>query len=163
MRDNPERFIESNTENSWLRYLNNVYSRCTWFIQTWALSFQVLFKDFSRTNHIFPRTRFPLNWTVLPVLLAFWVRFRPALARTQDVSSTVTTLTQCFSLVRSQCTYPAFVLRVTFPLVLKALALLPFWLHDTTKDDSQETSQDRLEIVVWYELLQYLTPGRHSS
>ena len=27
MRDNPERFIESNTENSWLRYLNNVYSR----------------------------------------------------------------------------------------------------------------------------------------
>ena len=24
MRDNPERFIESNTENSWLRYLNNV-------------------------------------------------------------------------------------------------------------------------------------------
>ena len=29
MRDNPERFIESNTKNSWLRYLNNmsVYSR----------------------------------------------------------------------------------------------------------------------------------------
>ena len=24
MRDNPERFIESNTENSWLRYLNNM-------------------------------------------------------------------------------------------------------------------------------------------
>ena len=27
IRDNPERFIENNTENSWLRYLNNVYSR----------------------------------------------------------------------------------------------------------------------------------------
>ena len=24
MRENPERFIESNTENSWLRYLNNM-------------------------------------------------------------------------------------------------------------------------------------------
>ena len=24
MRDNPERFIESNTETSWLRYLNNM-------------------------------------------------------------------------------------------------------------------------------------------
>ena len=26
MRDNPGRFIESNTENSWLRYLNNMYT-----------------------------------------------------------------------------------------------------------------------------------------
>ena len=26
MRDNPERFVESNTENSWLEYLN-VYAR----------------------------------------------------------------------------------------------------------------------------------------
>ena len=26
MRDNPERFIESNTENSWLRYLNNTWA-----------------------------------------------------------------------------------------------------------------------------------------
>ena len=24
MRDHPERFVESNTENSWLRYLNNI-------------------------------------------------------------------------------------------------------------------------------------------
>ena len=32
MRDNPERFIESNTENSWLRYLNNnmCISQGTW-------------------------------------------------------------------------------------------------------------------------------------
>ena len=30
MRDNPERFIESNTENSWLRYLNNMCIQCTW-------------------------------------------------------------------------------------------------------------------------------------
>ena len=79
MRDNPERFIESNTENSWLRYLNNVYSRCTWFIQTWALSFQVLFKDFSRTNHIFPRTCFPLNWTVCLYFSLFECDFGPLL------------------------------------------------------------------------------------
>ena len=30
MRDNPERFIESNTENSWLRYLNNMCTQGTW-------------------------------------------------------------------------------------------------------------------------------------
>ena len=30
MRDNPERFIESNTENSWLRYLNNMSTQGTW-------------------------------------------------------------------------------------------------------------------------------------
>ena len=30
MRENPERFIESNTENSWLRYLNNMRTQGTW-------------------------------------------------------------------------------------------------------------------------------------
>ena len=30
MRDNPERFIENNTEDSWLRYLNNMYIQGTW-------------------------------------------------------------------------------------------------------------------------------------
>ena len=30
MRDNPERFIESNTENSWLKYLNNMCIQGTW-------------------------------------------------------------------------------------------------------------------------------------
>ena len=30
MRDNPERFIESNTENSWLRYLYNIAIQGTW-------------------------------------------------------------------------------------------------------------------------------------
>ena len=30
MRDNSERFIESNTENSWLRYLNNMSIQGTW-------------------------------------------------------------------------------------------------------------------------------------
>ena len=30
MRDNPERFIESNTENSWLRFLNNMSIQGTW-------------------------------------------------------------------------------------------------------------------------------------
>ena len=34
MRDNPERFIESNTESSWLRYLNNT-TVCV-FMGTWA-------------------------------------------------------------------------------------------------------------------------------
>ena len=30
MRDHPERFVESNTENSWLRYLNNMRIQGTW-------------------------------------------------------------------------------------------------------------------------------------
>ena len=30
MRENPERFIESNTENSWLRHLNNMCTQGTW-------------------------------------------------------------------------------------------------------------------------------------
>ena len=30
MRDNQERFIESNTKNSWLRYLNNMSIQGTW-------------------------------------------------------------------------------------------------------------------------------------
>ena len=30
MRDNPERFIESNTETSWLEYLNNMSMQGTW-------------------------------------------------------------------------------------------------------------------------------------
>ena len=30
MRDNPERFIKSNTENIWLRYLNNMSIQGTW-------------------------------------------------------------------------------------------------------------------------------------
>ena len=30
MRDNPQRFIESNTEYSWLQYLNNMSMQGTW-------------------------------------------------------------------------------------------------------------------------------------
>ena len=30
IRDNPYRFIESNNENSWLRYLNNMSIQGTW-------------------------------------------------------------------------------------------------------------------------------------
>lgn len=30
MRDNPERFIERNTETSWLRYMNNTCIQVTW-------------------------------------------------------------------------------------------------------------------------------------
>ena len=48
MRDNPERFIESNTENSWLRYLNNmsITIQGTWadalIIQTVAVTIQMV-------------------------------------------------------------------------------------------------------------------------
>ena len=45
MRDNPERFIESITENSWLRYLNNMSIQGTWadalIIQTAADALKV--------------------------------------------------------------------------------------------------------------------------
>ena len=34
MRDNPERFIESNTETSWLSYLNDI--TCMSIQGTWA-------------------------------------------------------------------------------------------------------------------------------
>ena len=30
MREDPERFIERNTENLWLRYLNNMFIQGTW-------------------------------------------------------------------------------------------------------------------------------------
>ena len=30
MRDHPERFVESNTDNSWLRYLNDMCIQGTW-------------------------------------------------------------------------------------------------------------------------------------
>ena len=46
MRDNPERFIESNTENSWLRYLKNMSIQGTWadalIIQTVADALNVI-------------------------------------------------------------------------------------------------------------------------
>ena len=38
MRDNPEKFIESNTENSWLRYLNNMSIQGTWADATYHSS-----------------------------------------------------------------------------------------------------------------------------
>ena len=45
MRDNPERFIESNTKNSWLRDLNNMFIQGTWadalIIQTVADALKV--------------------------------------------------------------------------------------------------------------------------
>ena len=52
MRDNPERFIESNTKNSWLRrYLNNMCMQGTWadalIIQTVA---DALIAGFHRTS-----------------------------------------------------------------------------------------------------------------
>ena len=48
MTDNPERFIESNTENSWLRYLNNMSIQSTWadalIIQVVADALKVTFQ-----------------------------------------------------------------------------------------------------------------------
>ena len=48
MTDNPERFIESNTENSWLRYLNNMSIQSTWadalIIQAVADALKVTFQ-----------------------------------------------------------------------------------------------------------------------
>jgi len=54
MRDNPERFIESNTENSWLRYPNNMCIQCTWadalIIQTVADALNVTIWGGSRIS-----------------------------------------------------------------------------------------------------------------
>ena len=48
LTDNPERFIESNTENSWLRYLNNMSIQSTWadalIIQAVADALKVTFQ-----------------------------------------------------------------------------------------------------------------------
>ena len=61
MRDNPGRFIESNTENSWLRYLNNMSIQGTWadalIIQTVAdaLNVTIQMVDLDRSQSpIFP-------------------------------------------------------------------------------------------------------------
>ena len=51
-RDNPERFIESNTKNSWLRYLNNMSIQGTWadalIIQTVADVLKITIQIYSR-------------------------------------------------------------------------------------------------------------------
>ena len=47
MRDNSERYIESNTENSWLRYLNNMCIQGTWAD---ALTIQAVADAFNRLN-----------------------------------------------------------------------------------------------------------------
>ena len=52
------------------------------------------------------------------LLLTCWAWFQCALAPTWDVKHLVTPLTQCFLLVRFQCSHLAFVLRVTFPFLL---------------------------------------------
>ena len=65
MRDNPERFIESNTENSWLRYLNNMSIHGTWadalIIQTVADALNVTVKMAESNQGFAPLT------TVYPV------------------------------------------------------------------------------------------------
>ena len=65
MRDNPERFIESNTENSWLRYLNNMCIQGTWadalIIQAAADALNVTIKIIESNKGFVPLT------TVYPV------------------------------------------------------------------------------------------------
>ena len=64
-RDNPERFIESNTENSWLRYLNNMSIQGTWadalIIQTVADALKVTIQMAESNQGFAPLT------TVYPV------------------------------------------------------------------------------------------------
>ena len=64
MRDNPERFIESNTKNSWLRYLNNISIQGTWadalIIQTVAdvlkITIQIIesYQGFAPLTTVYP-------------------------------------------------------------------------------------------------------------
>ena len=65
MRENPERFIESNTENSWLRYLNNMCTQGTWadalIIQAVADALNVTIKIVESNQGFAPLT------TVYPV------------------------------------------------------------------------------------------------
>ena len=65
MRGNPERFIESNTENSWLRYLNNMSIQGTWadalIIQTVAEALNVTLQIVESNQGFAPLT------TVYPV------------------------------------------------------------------------------------------------
>ena len=65
MRDNPGRFIESNTENSWLRYLNNMSIQGTWadalIIQTVADALNVTIQMVESNQGFAPLT------TVYPV------------------------------------------------------------------------------------------------
>ena len=65
MRDNPERFIESNTENSWLRYLNNICIQGTWadalIIQAVADALNVTIQILESNQGVAPLT------TVYPV------------------------------------------------------------------------------------------------
>ena len=64
MRDNPERFIESNTENSWLRYLNNMCIQGTWAD---ALIIQAVADALNVTIQIVESNQGCLSTTVYPV------------------------------------------------------------------------------------------------
>ena len=64
MRDNPKRFIESDTENSWLRYLNNMSIQGTWAD---ALIIQAVADELKVTIQIESNQRFAPLTTVYPV------------------------------------------------------------------------------------------------
>ena len=65
MRDNPERFIESNTENSRLRYMNNMCIQATWadalIIQAVAEALEVTIQKVESNEGFAPLT------TVYPI------------------------------------------------------------------------------------------------
>ena len=160
--------FRNNSAHPWILSFKRLWS--PWFIQTWDLSFQVLFKDFSRKNCILQGLVFhsiwhtcnqPLNWvnsndflygmfcketcntnrklplknqntnlrkcfdcvysfsfSSLEFKLDCFASASHFLSAISEHSRPVTPLTQCFSLVCFQCTRPAFVLRVTFPLFI---------------------------------------------
>ena len=74
MRDNPERFIESNTENSWLRYLNNMCIQGTWadalIIQAAADVLNVTIQIVETNQGFAPLTTlYPVRKEILPLQL----------------------------------------------------------------------------------------------
>ena len=76
MRDNPERFIESNTENSWLRYLNNMcISQGTWAD---ALIIQAVADALQVTIQIVES-----NQSFAPLTTALFTQFRKEILRLQ--------------------------------------------------------------------------------
>ena len=76
----------------------------------------------------------------LLVLLNFWVRFQRALAHIGDLNYPVTALTQCFSLVRFQCTHWPEPSHFVF---YKHWPFRPIWLHHTAKFFVHETTHTR--------------------
>ena len=74
MGENPERFIESNTKNSWLRYLNNICIQGTWadalIIQAVADALNVTIQIVESNQGFAPLTTvYPVWKEILPLQL----------------------------------------------------------------------------------------------